>query len=116
MPDTGRSYNYSMARANTGFFRQSVPPIGLSIERDTPNVPNDGWYHVVLLGEIKGRFRQKKQADELYKTILAESGYKPPKADRTPERNEAIERYLDDIEGYWLDSHNHVRRGGKGRF
>ena len=105
-----------MAHANTGFFRQSVPPIGLSIERHTPNVPSDGWYHVVLQGAIKGSFRQKRQAEQLYRSILAESGYKPPKVDRTAERNETVERYLDDIEGYWLDSHKHVRRGGKGRF
>lgn len=93
-----------------------MPPIGLSIERKTPAVPNDGWYYVVLCGVIKGRFRQKTQAERLYRVLLAESGYKPPEANQSAERNETVERYLDELEGYWLDSHKHSRRGGKGRF
>lgn len=71
-----------VARAHVGLFRQSVPPIGLSIERKTPTVPDDGWYYVVLRGVIKGRFRNMKQAEDLYRALLAESGYRPPEAKR----------------------------------
>lgn len=105
-----------MGRNDTGFFRQSVPPIGLSIERQTLTVPHDGCYYVVLRGVIKGRFRQKREAETLYRAILAESGYTPPKADGSAQRNETVERYLDDLQDYWLESHKHARRGGKGRF
>ena len=99
----------------SGFFRQRVPAIELSLERNTPGVPNDGWYYVVFRGEIQGRYRQKAQAQEIYSKLLDESGYKPEPV-RAPEKNQAVERYLDDLEAYWLDSHKHAKRGGKGRF
>ncbi|MEX1195068.1 MAG: hypothetical protein WD904_04675 [Dehalococcoidia bacterium] len=101
--------------AQSKLFRQSVAAIDLSIQRATPDVPDDGWFYVVFQGLIKGRFRQKKQAEILYKGILNETGYKPdPPAPSS--RNEAVEGYLDEVENYWLDSHKHTRRGGKGRY
>jgi hypothetical protein len=93
-----------------------VPAIGLSVERGTDGVPHDGWFYVVFQGEIKGRFRTKKAADTLYKELLRESGYKPDMPRASTSRNEAVERYLDDLEDYWLQSHRHTRRGGKGRY
>ena len=99
----------------SGFFRQKVPAIGLSLERNTPEVPIDGWYYVVLRCQIQGRYRQKGQAQKVYSRLLEESGYKPEVA-KTEEKNETVERYLDDLEAYWLDSHKHSKRGGKGRF
>lgn len=79
-------------------------------------MPDDGCYYVLLQGEIKGRFRQKRQAESLYKSLFADSGYQAPEQEPRGGRNETVERYLDDLESYWLDSHKHARRGGKGRY
>jgi hypothetical protein len=100
----------------SGFYRQSIPAIQLSLEKQTPEVPNDGCYYVVSQGQIKGRFRQKRQAHELYNQILKDSGYSPPHPEPPVDRDQTVERYMDELETYWLDSHKHARRGGKGRF
>lgn len=95
-------------------YRQSIPAIGLSLERSTEHVPRDGYFYVLLKGEIKGRFRTKSSALAMYRELLQGSGYKPPpvEASLDPSR-ETVERYLDDLESYWSDSHRHKRRGGK---
>ena len=108
---------YNQARVRTGsstaaLYRQSIPAIHLSLERATENVPNDGWFYVLLRDEIKGRFRTKSEALALYRTLLSESGYTPPPVEPSS-RNETVERYLDDLEAYWTESHRHHRRGGK---
>ena len=97
-----------------GFYRQSVPAIGLSLERSTENVPKDGYFYVLLNGEIKGRFRAKGRALSMYRALLRESGYEPaPVETPTDASRETVERYLDDLEAYWSETHRHRRRGGK---
>ncbi len=95
-------------------YKQSIPAIQLSIQRGTEAVPADGHYYVLLGGEVRGRFRTLRQAQALYKTLLGESGYEPPgPPDRIDPGQEAVERYLDELGGYWSESHKHSRRGGK---
>lgn len=95
-------------------YRQSVPAIGLSLERATERVPKDGFFYVLLKDEIKGRFRTKSKALSLYRSLLEESGYKPQPAETSFDAaRENVERYLDELESYWSDSHTHRRRGGK---
>ncbi len=96
-------------------YKQSFPALGLSIERNTPSVPADGRYYVVLNGELKGQHRGLKQAQAQYKRFVADSGWKPPSEGlnaRDPSR-EAVDRYLDQLEDYWSSAHKHARRGGK---
>ena len=84
------------------------------MERATVNVPKDGYFYVLVNGQIKGRFRTMRQALALYKSLLEDSGYKPPTAERKGDpAREAVERYMDELEAYWGDSHRHARRGGK---
>lgn len=98
-------------------YRQSIPAIELSLEKSTDNIPNDGHFYVLLRGEVKGRFRTKYKALALYRTLLKESGFKPqPVQVRTDSSRETVERYMDELESYWSDSHTHRRRGGKGRY
>lgn len=95
-------------------YRQAIPAIGLSLERTTDRVPNDGFFYVLVQGEIKGRFRTKSKALILYKSLLKESGYRPPPVQATVDAGrENVERYLDELEAYWSDSHTHKKRGGK---
>ncbi len=97
-------------------FKQSVPAIGLSLERATGRTPRNGMFYVFLGDEVKGEFRNKKLALDLYTSILKASGYTPPTPEKQVSRNETVERYLDGLESYWGSSHKHSRRGGKGRF
>lgn len=82
----------------------------------TTAVPNDGCFYVLWQGEIRGRFRLKNPALKMYNSLHAESSYKPPRPEAASKKNDTVERYMDELEGYWLDSHKHARRGGKGRF
>ena len=96
-------------------YKQSIPAIGLSLERGTPTVQKDGYFYVLVKGEIRGRFRTMREAQEAYKRLLEESGYKPPEpaAARVDPGGEAVERYMDELGLYWGESHKHMRRGGK---
>lgn len=96
-------------------YKQSIPAMGLSLERCTSEVPNDGYYYVLLLGKVKGRHRSLKKAQAQYKELLDESGWRPTPQDRAEMDvgREAVEKYMDDLETYWADSHRHSRRGGK---
>ena len=95
-------------------YRQSIPTIGLSLERGTADIPKDGHFYVLLNGVIKGRFRAMKQALALYKSLLEESGYTPSRVDTQGNpAHEAVERYMDELDAYWTNSHRHARRGGK---
>ena len=62
---------------NTDFYRQAIPDLNLSIERETGQVPSDGKYHVVRDGTVLESFRLLKQAQEHFKKIVKESNYKP---------------------------------------
>ena len=98
-------------------YRQAIPAIGLSLERATDQVPKDGFFYVLLRGEIKGRFRTKSKALSLYRSLLRDSGYKPQPVEASVDTaRESVERYLDELESYWSDSHRHTPRGGKGRY
>ena len=96
-------------------YRRSIPAIGLSLERGTPNVREDGYFYVLVEGEVRGRFRTMREAEAMYKELLKESGYKPPEpaAAQVDPGREAVERYLDELGLYWSESHKHTRRGGK---
>ena len=96
-------------------YRQAISALELTLERGTPNVPQDGYYYVLLKGQLRGRFRNFKQAHAEYKAILHESGYvpAPPEAPGRDAVPEAVRRYMDELEEYWLNSHKYKRRGGK---
>jgi len=115
-PRSSRQPVYTRRRMQP--YRQSVPSLRVSIERDTPAVPPDGYYYVVQDGKILGRFHGLKQATARYKQLLADAGYEPPTAEprKIDPTKEAVERYMDDLEAYWSDASNHRRRGGKSMY
>lgn len=96
-------------------YKQTFPAIGLSLERATPNVPDDGCFYVLLGGQIKGRYLRLKQAQTAYQALLQQSGYSPPSPAKAKANSasESVERYMDKLEDYWLESHRYTRRGGK---
>jgi len=53
----------------------------------------------------------------LYRTLIQDSGYTVPAVE--PSRNicnEVVERYLDELEAYWSESHRHTKQGGKSMY
>jgi hypothetical protein len=94
-------------------YKQSQPAIGLSLEVMTPDVPPDGFFYVLLNGEIKGRFKGLRQAQQFYRELLKASGWEPPRTDRpyVDPAAEAVERYMDELQEYWGTSHQHRRPG-----
>jgi hypothetical protein len=50
-------------------FRQAVPEIGLSLERGTDAVPDDGMFHVLLNGEARLSTESKQKATAMYKAL-----------------------------------------------
>jgi len=99
-------------------YRQAIPDLALSIERGTPRVPSDGYYHVLFSGRSQGRYRSLKQAQAQYRKILAGLDWKPEPLEKrsvNPEA-EAVEKYMDSLEDYWGAAHGHRHRGGKSMY
>ncbi|HEX78015.1 MAG TPA: hypothetical protein G4O03_06350 [Dehalococcoidia bacterium] len=99
-----------------GFYKHSIPKLNLSIERNTSQVPNDGKFHIVYDGCIVASFSSIKKAEERFRQLVQESGYKPEAPPTRPisARHESIERYLDAKDEYWAQSYKYRGKGGKG--
>ena len=101
--------------ANEKFYRQSIPDLGLSIERATESTPDDGKYHVIHKGKAIGSFRILKQAQELFRQVIEESGYNPTPATHGKTTSQMMtERYMESKDLYWADSYKHRGGGGRG--
>lgn len=103
--------------ARWDWYKQSVPALGLSIQRGTSAVPADGYYYVLLHGEIAGRYRGLRQATARYQALIEERRTSVPsvKPESVDYAKLAAETYMDQVEAYWSASHMHTRRGGKAR-
>lgn len=103
-------------------FKQEIPALGLSVERGTPDVPDDGRYHVVVSGDITLSSASQRKAVEFYRSerdrLFAIHGRPaPPQWDREQWLKE--ERVNNDIRAMrseWQSTvgANAKRKGGKG--
>ncbi|MEE9199613.1 MAG: hypothetical protein V3U26_07455, partial [Dehalococcoidia bacterium] len=97
-------------------YRHLLPSLELSIERNTSKVPNDDLFYLVKGDAVIGKYRYLKKAEEAFRALVKESGYRPPK--EKPQNKSAgelsIEQYLDSKELYWAESHRFRGQGGKG--
>jgi hypothetical protein len=99
-------------------YRHFIPKLDLSIERNTDQVPNDGKFYIVHQGHVMDGFRSIKKAEERFRQLVKESGYKPEGSPAKPKSasEEGIERYLDAKDDYWAESYKYrVKRGKGGR-
>ena len=99
------------------FYRHRLPQAGLSIERNTPSVPQDDRFRVLLKGTIVASFRSLKKAEARFNDLKRELGVPQPKKQQQRKDlagKEHIERLLDDAEAYWSESHRYRQRGGRG--
>ena len=99
------------------YYKRELPEVGLSIERATENVPNDGRFYLVWRGKIIGDFSTEKLALQRYKEILAEVGFQPKesKGERITPSQESLDQYFYAKEIYWAESHKFREKGGPGR-
>jgi hypothetical protein len=58
-------------------YRQHLPDLDLSIERQTDAVPDDGAWYLLREGEQLGRYRSLKAAQAAWREVLQDSGWKP---------------------------------------
>jgi hypothetical protein len=101
----------------TSYYRQYVPEIKLSIERGTTGATSDGKFHVIKEGKNIGSFSSLKQAQDVFKRLLAESGYRPKLQSNkqvTP-ADEGLERYLTAKDIFWAEGPKYREKGGPGR-
>ena len=98
-------------------YRHFIPKIGLSIERNTGNVPNDGRFHVIKAGRVVQSFRSRRLAEERFRQLLAESGFKselPPHVERVNPLDESAERYAMAKDIFWAEGPKYRTKGGRG--
>lgn len=92
-------------------YKQRLPALGLSIERGTPDVPDDGAFHLLRDGVELRSYRSLAAAQKAWKTIVAESGWQPaPKVIRSPEEMLEAERSAADRDArneYWHSGRRH---------
>jgi hypothetical protein len=77
-------------------YRQTLPDLDLSIERFTDRVPTDGRWYILRAGEPVGRFRSLSAAQEAWRKIVRESGWKAKPIEVDPadvHRREQAERW-----------------------
>jgi hypothetical protein len=104
-----------MARSDDTY-KHYIPDLGLSIEKNTENVPQDGKYYLLREGQIVRAFRTLKKAEVAFREMVAEAGYtsRPAEKQAKSAAEQDIERYLDAKDLYWAESHRYRGKGGKG--
>lgn len=97
-------------------YRHYIPDVGLSIEKNTRNVPQDDKYYLLYNGQIVRAFRTLKKAEIAFREMLPEYGYKPKSVEKKPmsATEQEIERYLDAKDIFWAEGPKYRGKGGKG--
>lgn len=100
----------------SSYYKQYIPEIKLFLEKGTSRVPNDGRYYIVSDGCIIDSFTSLKQAEERFKQLVVESGYKPNSSqDKKPRiEDESLERYLLAKAIFWAEGPKYKDKRGKG--
>ena len=95
-------------------YRHFIPQLNLSIERNTLKVPNDGRFYLIRDGCIIDSFRSIKKAEERFRQLAKESGFKPEVAEPISSADESIERYQMAKDLFWSEGPKYARKGGRG--
>jgi len=101
----------------SGSYRHYIPEVSLSIERNTAAVPGDDKFYVIHEGNMVAGFRSLKKAEERFRQLIEEIGYKRPALTSSRQcspAEEELDRYLVAKELYWAESYKYKGRGGKG--
>jgi hypothetical protein len=71
-------------------YSQRLPEVGLSIERYTESVPDDGRWYLLRDGEQLGSYRSIKAAQAAWQAVLSDIGW--TSTPRKVDGKEALER------------------------
>lgn len=116
MTSTPRLIQTSYKGVHIMSFMQGITAIDLWVKRATPDVPNDGKYHIVQQGVIVASYRGEARAITKYRELVAQSGYTPPPLTNTgaaeAARRENLERGFNEAEDYWNTTGAYRKRGG----
>jgi hypothetical protein len=106
-----------MGSQSGGYYRTYIPEIGLSIEKNTGNVPSDGKFYIVKTGTILESFRSRKLAEEKFRQIVRETGFKPNATNEKQESSisESDDRYAISKAIFWAEGAKFRQKGGRGR-
>ena len=98
-----------------GAYRHFIPQLTLSIERNTLNVPNDGRFYLIRDGCIIDSFQSIKKAEERFRQLVKETGFKPEVAEQPGSAiDESMQRYQMAKDLFWAEGPKYKRKGGKG--
>lgn len=100
---------------DSGRYKHFISKIDLSIEKNTGNVPHDGKFHIVKEGGVIHSFRNRKLAEEKFKQLLTESGFKPVQTHpaKVNPLDESLERYAMAKDIFWAEGPKYRKGGGR---
>lgn len=106
-----------MPKITSGFYKRELPELGLSVERSTDAVPDDGKFYIVKESRVVESFVSEAQAVARFRAVAREMGFRPASPSTPPPGvlQEDLDRYFEEKELYWANSHKHRHFGGKGR-
>ena len=96
---------------------QTLPEVGIAIERATERTPDDTQFHVFRGDEHVAAFKKLPDAQRLFTDLRDKSGWSPSVEQLTPEERVEREKAIQDrmaYQEYWSSSHK-FRGGGRPR-
>lgn len=105
-------------------FRVEFPALGLSLERATEAVPQDGMYHLLMQGKVVESFAKERPAirayEDLRQRLIQETGWTPDRP--PPDRTDMLRRLRQELDARAVQAEssrskhaNRTRKGGPGR-
>jgi hypothetical protein len=103
-------------KIQNGYYKHYIPDIELSIERGTDQIPNDGKFYIISKRHVIDSFKTRKQAEEKFRQLVSESGYKPNTLEekKLNAGDETIERYLISKAIFWAEGPKYKDKRGRG--
>jgi hypothetical protein len=103
-------------RQQDASYKHFLPQLNLSIERNTRNVPSDNKFYLLRDGAIIGNYRSLKKAEEEFRRLVEQSGFKPEvPAKQVNPLDESVERYQMAKDAFWAEGPKYRPKGGPGR-
>jgi hypothetical protein len=94
-----------------GTYTQRLPALDLCIQQNTVAVPADGFYYVLKGGQILGRHRNLKAAQDEWRAIIGQEGWEPPvRQELSPSeklKREKIAKERSEYFEYWNSGRRH---------
>lgn len=67
-------------------FKIEFPKAKLSLEQNTENVPHDNFFYLIKNGQILGKYKSRKIAEQKYKELAPKPRKKKVKTEFDPQR------------------------------